>query len=597
MEFSDLAGRLEVLEQTSSRTEMTGHLRDLFFALTPTEVRMVIYMMNGRVSPKFTQIEFNVADKTAIKAVAVSYKRDVNTVSSYYKELGDLGLVAISFAKEATGAKRHPSVKIKDVFVGLEKIAGAEGSGSQSEKINLLATLLSRSDPVSAKYIVRIILKTLRLGFGDKTVIDALSWSIAKDKSLSPEIDRAYAVTSDLGMVGELIMAKGTKGIEALKVSPGRPMAAQLAQREDSFKSIYKRLGKCIVQPKLDGLRGQIHKWSETTKRGTKTHVAIYSRNQETLTDMFPEIVMAAKKLRVKSFVIDSEIIGYHSSTNEFYKFQETITRRRKHEIAKHADAVPVTAMCFDLMYLNGKDLTSFSYQKRINKLSALLAKAAQHENIKVLETTVVNSADEIEKLFEKYVSLGLEGVMCKEPNSAYSPGARNYDWIKFKRAAKHQLADTIDGVVLGYYKGKGKHARYGIGALLIGVYSERSDRIQTVAKVGSGFRESEMPKMKKALDQISTKTVSSRVEIDKALMPDVITEPEIICVIRADEITRSPVHTAGKDQKKTDQSGYALRFPRIIEFDRKDLSGPENATRISEIQNLYKKSGNFASR
>lgn len=573
MEFDLLSEYFERLEKTSSRLEMTTLLRDLLTKLAPGEVRAVLYMAVGRVAPKYQPIEFNMAEQMVIRSIAKAYRKKLDAVSDFYKELGDLGLVAASFASSGKITKSS----IEETFKTLQTIASASGEGSQAAKVALLAKSLKQSSPLSAKYLIRIILNTLRLGFGDKTIIDALSWTQTSDKSLRAEIQRAYAVCSDLGMVGEIILGKGIKGLKKIGVTTGRPMAAQLAQRENSIKAVFKRLGTCVAQPKLDGLRGQIHKWNE----GGKTQVAIYSRNLETLTHMFPEIVTAVKRLPAKSVILDAELIGFHLETNEYFRFQETITRRRKHDVQTHSADVPITAFAFDIMYLEGNDLTLVPYESRLRKLEKLLSGGAQATILKI-ESSLAQDEKTLEQLFNKYVSLGLEGVICKSVNHHYMPGARNYDWIKFKRATHTDLVDTIDAVALGYYKGKGKNARFGIGALLLGIYNEKNDRIETVAKVGSGFRENTMPKMKKALDKLATKRVPPRVEIDKALIPDVLVEPKIICVIRADEITRSPIHTAG----------FALRFPRIIEFDRKDLSGAESATKLSEIEDLYKKAG-----
>jgi len=583
MEFITLAEYFEKLEQTSSRLEMTALLQELLTKLKANEVRLVLYMAVGRVAPKYQPIEFNMAEQLVIKAIAKAYGNDIDTVRGHYKELGDLGLVAASFAKKNSIQK----TSIHEVYSSLRKIADIGGEGSQAEKVKLLATTLSSAPAIVAKYIVRIVLNTLRLGFGDKTIIDALSWTQTKDKSGSEEIERAYAVSSDLGIVGEIVLEKGIKGLIKLGVTPGRPMASQLSQRESNIKAIFKRLGSCAAQPKLDGLRGQIHKWQQ----GGKTQVAIYSRNQETLTHMFPEIVERAKKLPAKSFVIDSEIIGYLPETDEFYRFQETITRRRKHDVKEHSTNVPVTAFAFDIMYLNDKDLTTLPYESRLKNLDRLFSVGAQSTILKA-ETSIAQDEKILEQLFDKYVSLGLEGIMCKSLTHNYMPGARNYDWIKFKRASHTDLVDTIDAVALGYYKGRGKNARFGIGALLLGIYDEKADKIETIAKVGSGFREDTMPKMKATLDKLATKRIPPRVEIDKALIPDIIVEPKIICVIRADEITRSPIHTAGRDRKDAKGTGFALRFPRIIEFNRKDLSGAESATKLTEIEDLYKKAG-----
>jgi DNA ligase-1 len=130
----------------------------------------------------------------------------------------------------------------------------------------------------------------------------------------------------------------------------------------------------------------------------------------------------------------------------------------------------------------------------------------------------------------------------------------------------------------MGYDLGKGKRTGFGIGAFLVGVYDQKNDGYLTVSKIGTGLTDEEWGEMKKRCERLSTKKMPTAYQVDKLTQCDVWVEPQIVVEIKADEITQSPVHTAG----------YALRFPRLVQF--RDDKKPSDATSASEISALYTK-------
>jgi DNA ligase-1 len=192
-----------------------------------------------------------------------------------------------------------------------------------------------------------------------------------------------------------------------------------------------------------------------------------------------------------------------------------------------------------------------------------------------------------LQAFFDREVELGHEGVVAKRLDSGYEPGARNYNWIKLKRAYRGELNDTVDVVLVGYLRGRGARARLGIGSLVGAVYNARTDTFQTVGKIGSGLSEYNWIKLKKLLDEVRVDEKPARVE--SRLTPDVWIEPRHVVAVLADEITRSPVHTAGSDE---DGRGLALRFPRVVGFVREDKSA-EDATSAEEIEKMFRQQHN----
>lgn len=613
MTFHTLSTYFDTISSEPSRLEMTDILAELFGKCRGKEVAAVCYLMTARVAPLFIPVEFNVAEKSILKVlqrIVSKYGGDEGYVHDQYDEIGDLGKVACNvienFASGAVKSKRRSILKVYD---RMWEIAAISGTGSVETRNEKIAELLESGSPIEAKYIVRILLKEMRLGSSNKTVLDALSVLKKGDKQDRDELDRAFGVGSDLGYVAMRYKDGGSAAIRKITVTPGIPVFSMLVEREKDSEAIMKRIPRAIVQPKFDGLRCQIHIgineerdftdrlwwkcWDKVNENDSPSlfdtsegddRVRLFSRNLEDMTDMFPDVVAAARDLDVDSAVFDSEIIGYNEDTGEFVPFQETMKRKRKYGIAAASERVPVKAFVFDVIYLDGKSLLRETNERRLGMLSDIL----DTKGLLVMSSShIVKSANRLQRLFDEYVSEGLEGVIVKDPDSSYRPGSRVYEWIKLKRASQGHLADTVDVVILGYYFGRGRQADMGIGALLGGIYDGRSDMFFSICKIGTGITDEKWKEIKKDLDEITVDIKPKMVDVEKQLAPDRWVEPEIVATVEADEITKSPVHTAGRGKGDT---GYALRFPRLKVWRRDKL--PNDSTSINEIEKMYKKQG-----
>jgi DNA ligase-1 len=297
---------------------------------------------------------------------------------------------------------------------------------------------------------------------------------------------------------------------------------------------------------------------------------------------MFPDLIKELQKLNVENLICEGEAIGFDPNTGNFLPFQETVKRKRKHGVEEAAAEFPLQLFLFDLLYLNNKSYLDTPYVKRHEQLEKILH-GVKSEHLFVIEHTEMHNAQELEDYFLETVATGLEGLVVKRSDTIYQPGKRNFNWIKLKRQEEGHIEDTIDCVILGYYAGKGKRAHFGIGAFLVGVFNKDKDMFQTVAKIGTGMTDDEWRELKNKCDKLAVADKPKNIECSKELYPDVWITPELICRVRADEITLSPLHTAGKTDKNL---GYALRFPRFMDY-RWDKSA-EEATTDKEIKRLY---------
>lgn len=573
MNFNYVAIIFSQMEATSGRLEMTELLAGLLKTASIEEAAIICNISLGQLNAPYIGTQFNIADKNMAKVVADLLQISVDQVSQEAKELGDLGLV---IEKGEWGT--HQALSIAQVFKELQAIENAQGTGSQEEKINLLIALLKKVDPVSAKYIVRIVLGKLRLGFSDMTIIDALSWMEVGDKSLRSTLEDAYNICADIGMIASTLKEGGVQAIEHMRIHVGIPIRPAAAERLPTAKDIIEKIGHCIAQPKLDGFRLQIH----LDKTGPESKVHFYSRNLQDMSYMFPDIKEAVQALNVRELICEGEAIVFDANTGNFLPFQETVKRKRKHGIEQAMTDLPLRVFVFDLLYLDGKEYMSSTHQERRKKLISVF-QGFKDDAIQVIEEKEIHTSKELEDYFIQNISAGLEGLVVKKEDSVYQPGKRNFNWIKLKRQESGQLEDTIDCVVLGYYSGEGKRASFGIGAFLVGVYNKECDRFETVAKIGTGLKDLDWIEMKSRLDCLRVADKPKNVVCAKELAPDVWTSPEMVVLIRADEITMSPIHTSGKT---IDSLGYALRFPRFMGY-RPDKSARE-ATTTSEVKHLY---------
>src|SRR3990172_3612876 len=583
MLFSKLAQYFSRIEATPKRLEITAILADLLKESSPEEIDKICYLVLGQLAPLYEGVEFNLAGKILLREMTDAYMVPGAEVEKIAKEKGDLGDVAEELAKRSKVSGSR--LTVGQVYAKLRQIAEDSGTGSQERKVREMAGGFQSLHPLSVRGVARIPVASLRLGFSDKTILDALSVAEAGDKSLRPLIERAYNVSADIGRIAQFVKSKGAKGIEKIEVTVGVPVRMAAAERLPTPAEILEKMGgKLAAEPKYDGFRVQVH-LDKSRKQAALaglvgvekgSWVRIFSRNLENTTPMFPEIAAAAQKLAAKSLIFEGEAIAYNPDTEEFEPFQETAKRKRKYGIKEKAVELPLKVFAFDLLYLDGRDLTREPYETRRRALEKLVS--GHEDTIILAEERVFTNAKELEKFFLEEIEHGLEGIMTKRLDGVYQAGVRNFNWVKLKRVEEGKLEDTIDCVVLGYYTGRGKRTQFGIGGFLVAVYDDKNDTFKTISRVGSGLTDEEWREMKKRVDALKTKEKPKNADVAKEHNPDVWAEPSIVVAIRADEITKSPLHTAG---------GLALRFPRLMAF--RDDKNPEQATTVAEMEELFR--------
>jgi DNA ligase-1 len=566
MKFLDLAHYFEKLEATTKRLEMFTILSELFQKSNSEEIDKIIYLSQGELLPPFHGINIGMSEKYLLRAMAKTGEVDPVEIAKQYRILGDLGRTAEKYIKG-----KGEGLSVTKVYQQIYDVAVMGGEGSVDRKIDAVCRIFSAVSPVEAKYVSRFMAGTLRLGSGDATVLEALALSKG-DRAYRKELDRAYNITSDLGLIARTLYLSGEEGVRNISVRMGYPIRPALCERLSSAEEIIEKIGLCSVEIKYDGFRCQVHK--------SKDDLAIFSRNQERTTPMFPEITEAVHRLFPdQEVILEGEALAFNEATGDLFPFQVTSQRKRKHGIADMVKSHPLKFFVFDLLYLNAEDYTRYGYAERRKKLIELIKKNPVIEVSQAIET---DDPKAVLKFFDTSIERGLEGIVAKRLDSPYAAGSRNFNWIKLKRSYKGELSDSVDLCIVGYYAGKGHRAQFGIGTVLGAVYDPESDRFKTVSKIGTGFSEEELVQLKELLDEISVPGPPPRLDSD--IIPDVWVSPKYVVAVTADEITRSPNHTAGRDSEGI---GYALRFPRIQGFIRADKSA-EDATTVSEIVSMF---------
>lgn len=587
MLFKELSEYLRKLESTSSRNEMILILAELFEKVPAGDMDKVMYLLQGRVVPLYVNLEFGMADKMVVKAIAKAYEINDTEATAEYKKIGDVGEFAEKFSQEEVNSNKK--VTIDHVFSELKKIANTSGSGSVDLKIATLVDLFKDADNDSVKYIARIPVGKLRLGFSDMTVLDALSWMLKGDKTLKPIIEKSYNIRPDLGIIAKTLKEKGVVGVENIKPEVFTPILMARAERLSSGQEIVDKIGESAVEEKFDGFRLQAH-YKKSNKPGER--VKLFTRGLEVVTFMYPDIEKGIEEqIHAEEAIFEGEAIAYNPDTNEYLPFQLTSQRKRKYDIEEMALKIPLKYMVFDALFVNGKNLIPTSYIERRKEINKFVKKG---DVLYISKEKVIGDGKEMENYFDDAISRGLEGILAKKLDGTYQAGARGWSWIKLKRSYSSKLDDTVDCVVMGYYYGQGKRTSFGIGAFLIGVYDKKQDKYVTIAKIGTGLTDEEWRELAKRGTALKSKEKPALYEVDKVLTPDVWVDPSIIVEIKADELTRSSVHTAGRVLKPSksgsayvvDIPGYALRFPRLQRF--RDDRKPEDATMLKEIEEMF---------
>lgn len=585
MQFGDLAEVFDRLEKTSSRLEMTDILAEFFRNVKPEEIRKTIYLSVGRLHPDFVPLELGMADKLVLKAIASVSGRRSEEVEDLWTKTGDPGEVAeMLIAKKKQMTLFSEPLSFQNVIEGLTAIENASGKDSQDKKMKLLARMLHDSSPLEARYLCRIVTGRMRVGAGTMTAMDALASAFAS-KEDRPDIERAFNITCDMGLVAETLASGGLDAVKGIEVSVGNPVKVMLAERLRSLPEIMERLGgKCAFEYKYDGIRVQAH-----IKKGPGGFVKLFSRRLEDLTSNFPDIGEALlRQLKGREAIVEGECVAYDPDTGTLQPFQNVTHRRKKHGMEKAVEDIPVRIFLFDMLYCNGEDYTLKPYSFRRMRLESSFKDddSERYDRIGYTSRAIIDSDEKAQEFFDGAIAARCEGIMAKSlsEDSVYRAGSRGFLWIKYKKDYTQALVDSFDLTVVGAFYGMGKRAgKY--GALLMAAYDPDTGRFGTACKLGTGFDDAFLDAMPGLLEKYRCETKPT--SLDAEMVPDVWFIPGVVLEVTAADISLSPIHTIAYGTVKED-AGLGLRFPRFTGRVRDDKT-PEQCTTASEIVEFYR--------
>ncbi len=576
MKFSIISDAFQKMESTSKRLELTDILVKLIQEIPKDVISKAVYLIQGKLRPNFEGVELGIAEKLVMKAMSKSSGIPLKKIEDDYNKGGDLGQTAENILQQKIQTTfASETITLEKVYETLFKISKLEGKGSQEMKMRYVSSMLNDATPQESKFILKILLGTLRLGIAENTVMDALAIAFTGKKENREVIENAYNVSSDLGKVAEVLSTEGIEQIEKFQIklfSPIRPMLAdRIKSGEDTVKKFQE---KFAAEYKLDGERAQIHKQKDT--------IEIFSRSLEKITSYYPDIVEKISKLIISDDVIlEAEVVAMNSNSGDFLPFQELMHRRRKYEIDDAVAKYPITVNFFDVLFSDGKNCMDMKYDERRKLLEKIIK---QDDFARLIPMSIIESEEQVLEVLENSINSGCEGLMLKDLNSTYRAGIRGSNWLKLKREYQNELGDSLDLVVIGAFFGKGRRTgKY--GTLLLATYNDDEDVFPSICKVGTGFTDESLDQLYQILS--SKVTLKKNPRIVSEMEADVWFEPELVIEIVASEITQSPIHKTAIDKIK-EKTGLALRFPKFTGKIRTEKNA-EDASTDEEVIALYK--------
>ncbi len=547
MLFREFAEFCNTIEKVSSTLELTARIATFIKKIkSDDDLYNVILFILGKIYPPWDERELGVGIGLLYEVLENISGVKKKKIEDMLRQLGDLGLVAerlVKGKKMATLAVEELTIeRVREVF---DEVASLEGEGSRKRKILLLTGLYGSASPIEAKYLTRLILNEMRLGVGEGIVRDA----IARAYGVPAEIvERAYMITNDLGRVAIVAKNEGRKGLEEMKIQLHVPVRMMLAQVAENPADAVREMGKVAVEWKFDGSRVQVH-WGNGK-------ITIYSRRLENVTNALPEIAEEIKKHVKSGVILDGEVIAVKDGRP--MPFQHVLRRfRRKHEVARMMEKIPLQVYFFDILYNDG-ELIDLPLAERRKILESVVEES---ERIRIATQVVTNEAEIIEKIFKEALQAGHEGAMLKNPRSPYIPGKRGKHWLKLKA-----VMETLDLVVVGGEWGEGKRSHL-LSSFELACIDPVSGKLLKVGKVATGFTDEDLEELTELFKPLIVSQHGKIVEF----------QPRYVFEVAYQEIQKSPKY----------ESGYALRFPRFVRLrDDKDV---DEADTIDRVEELYK--------
>lgn len=539
MDYSEIVKLYEALVGTTKRLEKETILSEFLKKLKSNGKSEWIYLLRGRVVPDWDPREFGISRQLAFKAIGTAFGISKEKIDASFRKVGDLGEIAETFAKKKSQRSLFGGkLTVEKVFENFDKIMDIEGKGSISRKLELVSELLGNASDLEAKYLIRTLLNDLRIGVADGIVRDAIAEAFfPKDKKEAAEkIERAYDLANDFALVFEAA-GKNLKAIESIKIIPGKPVNVMLPVKVTEIKEAFRIVGKpAALEHKYDGFRVVISKYQGEVK--------LFTRRLEDVTKQFPDVVSVIEKnVSGDSFIIDSEVVGYDSKTKKYKPFESISQRiKRKYDIDKLVDKLPVEVNVFDVMFYNGKSVLDMLFKDR----RKLIEKIIKKKKLKIRPSRQIVTSDEkkAEEFYKEALKIGEEGVMFKTLEAPYRHGRRVGYIVKMKPESR-----DLDLVIVGAEYGSGKR-----GGMLTSyiVACRDGSSFKEVGKVSSGLKEKKEQgfsyrEMNDLLKPLIVEEKGSRVYV----------KPKVVVSVTYQNIQGSPSY----------DSGYAMRFPRITNY------------------------------
>ena len=545
--WSELAERLAATTRTSEKTAL---LAEYLRTLTPEELPVAAVFLTGRPFAEADQRAAGLGWSAIASTVTGLVDVPRSALGEAYDRSSDLG-IAVAEVLRTAGHDPSPEVSptLPEVAAAFAEIEQASGPARKSA---ILRTLLERSDPLTAKYIVKVLGGDLRIGLREGLVEAAIA------RAFDRPLDAVKWAGMLVGDVGRLAGLARDDALASASLALFHPLKFMLASPAEDATEIVNRLGPEVwVEDKYDGIRAQLH------KRGPE--VRLYSRDLHDISSGYPEIVGAATPLAWDG-ILDGEILGWRDGVVlPFIALQGRLGRKAPSE-AILAD-VPVIYVAFDALALGpggGKPVAPLLREpltERRARLDALdLPLADAGGRFVRSHLMVAADADAVEAAFVDSRARRNEGLMVKDPGSIYAPGRRGLGWLKMKKA----LA-TIDCVVVGVEVGHGK--RHGVlSDYTFAVRDTERDKLVNIGKAYSGLTDAEIAEMTRWFEAHTIARFGRFHQV----------EPTVVVEIAFDVIVRSARHG----------SGFSLRFPRIVRL-RPDKT-PDEIDTVETVTALY---------
>jgi DNA ligase-1 len=502
---------------TSKKLVKLRLLSEYFKSLRITEAALAARFLSGHAFPGYDERSLGVGGANLWRVISKVAGKQDESLGITYRRHGDLGDTAEELLQDTNHGKDLPLANVALLF---EELAATRGPAQKAE---LLANAFARASAADVKYIVKIITGDLRIGSKENLVEEAIAKAFGRPLA---EVRRANMMTGD---IGETLTLAAENKLDCAVVRLFQPLgfmlAAPVESAEDLFDSEFAQRPDLFVEEKYDGIRAQVHK----DKNGK---VRIFSRTLDEVTE-FPELVEPIRALPAE-VILDGEILAWRDTRPlPFTELQNRLGRKYV-DIATQQE-IPVKFVAFDLLYQNGELLLDEILAKRKARLNAVLASGPP--GLLVAGVTECKTAEEVRLAFRKSLDAGHEGIVAKVASSPYAPGRRGGFWFKLKEPFA-----TLDVVVTAVEYGHGKRHKV-LSDYTFAIRSE--NRLLNIGKAYSGLTDAEIREYTDFFLQHTIEDYGYRRTV----------EPKVVLEVAFNNIQKSSRH----------ESGYALRFPRIV--------------------------------